>query len=115
MPIAGFNVYAASKAYVTSFSEALRSELRGTGVTVTTLCPGPVHTEFGEVAKRPNERKNTAPEFFHVPVKEVARAGLAAAENDRALIIPGLLVRTVIGIARAMPLAVFRLAARFAR
>jgi short-subunit dehydrogenase len=115
LPIAGFGVYAASKAYVTSFSEALRSELRGSGVTVTTLCPGPVHTEFGEVAKRPNERKSTAPEFFHVAVDEVARAGLAAVENDRALIIPGLLVRTVMGIARMLPLAVFRLAARFAR
>ncbi|MGZ5553225.1 MAG: SDR family NAD(P)-dependent oxidoreductase [Chthoniobacterales bacterium] len=115
LPIAGFNIYAASKAYVTSFSEALRSELRGSGVTVTTLCPGPVHTEFGEVAKRPNERKSTAPEFFHVAVQEVARAGLAAVENDRALVIPGLLVRIVMGIARMLPLAVFRLAARFAR
>ncbi|MDQ2919289.1 MAG: SDR family NAD(P)-dependent oxidoreductase, partial [Verrucomicrobiota bacterium] len=115
MPIAGFNVYAASKAYVTSFSEALRSELRGSGVTVTTLCPGPVHTEFGEVAKRPNERKNTAPEFFHVAVEEVARAGLAAVENDRALIISGLLVRVAMGFARMLPLSFFRLAARFAQ
>ena len=115
MPIAGFNIYAASKAYLTSFSEALRSELRGSGVTVTTLCPGPVHTEFGEVAKRPNERKKTAPEFFHVSVEEVARAGLAAVENDRALVIPGLLVRSVMAMARMMPLAMFRLAARFSR
>ena len=115
LPIAGFNVYAASKAYVTSFSEALRSELRDRGVTVTTLCPGPVHTEFGEVAKRPNEKKRSGPEFFHVALDEVARAGLAAVENDRALIIPGLLVRIVMGIARMLPFAVFRLAARFAR
>ncbi len=115
LPIAGFAVYAASKAYVTSFSEALRSELRGSGVTVTTLCPGPVHTEFGRVANRPNEKRITSPEFFHVAVEEVARAGLHAIENDRPLIIPGLLVRTMIGIARMLPLAVFRLAARFAR
>ncbi len=47
LPIPEFNVYAATKAYVTSFSESLRAELRDTGVTVTALCPGPVHTEFG--------------------------------------------------------------------
>ena len=52
LPIAGFAVYAATKAYVTSFSEAIRAELRGTGVVVTSLCPGPVRTEFTEVARR---------------------------------------------------------------
>ncbi len=52
LPIPEFNVYAATKAYVTSFSESLRAELRDTGVTVTALCPGPVHTEFGDVARR---------------------------------------------------------------
>ena len=52
LPIAGFSVYAATKAYVTSFSEGLRAELRGTGVSVCALCPGPVHTEFNDVAQR---------------------------------------------------------------
>ncbi len=53
LPIPGMAVYAASKSYVISFSEALRAELKGTGVSITTLCPGPVHTEFGDAAKRP--------------------------------------------------------------
>ena len=44
------SVYYASKAYVLSFSEALSYELRGTGVTVTAVCPGPTESEFGEVA-----------------------------------------------------------------
>jgi len=44
-------VYSATKAYVLSFSEALAEELRGTGVTVTTLCPGPTKTNFQKVAK----------------------------------------------------------------
>src|SRR5205814_9300861 len=44
LPIPTFVVYAATKAYVNSFTEALRAELRGTGVTVTALCPGPVRT-----------------------------------------------------------------------
>ena len=52
LPIPNFAVYAATKAYVTSFSEALRSELRGTGFGVTALCPGPVRTEFMEMAQR---------------------------------------------------------------
>jgi hypothetical protein len=42
--------YYASKAFVLSFTEALATELRGSGVTVTTSCPGPTATEFGEVA-----------------------------------------------------------------
>src|SRR5207247_6759013 len=53
LPIPGDAVYAATKAYVTSFSEALRAELRGTGVSVCAVCPGPVRTEFQEIAKRP--------------------------------------------------------------
>src|SRR5204862_4137657 len=52
LPIPGMNVYAATKAYVNSFSEALRAKLLDTGVCVTALCPGPVHTEFGDAAKR---------------------------------------------------------------
>ncbi len=54
IPLPSFAVYAATKAYVNSFSEALRVELRGSGVNVLALCPGPVETEFGEVASRRN-------------------------------------------------------------
>src|SRR4030095_6914058 len=53
LPLPQMAVYAATKAYVTSLSEALRAELRGTGVSVTALCPGPVDTEFFVVAERP--------------------------------------------------------------
>src|SRR5207244_10781830 len=63
LPIPGMGVYAASKAYVTSLSESLRAEVRGNGVTVTALCPGPVHTEFGDVAKRPGGEPERGPEF----------------------------------------------------
>lgn len=50
LPQADFAVYAASKAYVYSFSRALESELRGRGIHVTTVCPGPVNTPFLEHA-----------------------------------------------------------------
>src|SRR5205814_4286471 len=46
LPLPGIAVYAATKAYVTSFSEAIRAETRDCGITVTALCPGPLHTEF---------------------------------------------------------------------
>src|SRR2546430_13050955 len=72
LPIPGFAVYAASKAYVTSFSEAIRAELRGTGVIVTSLCPGPVETEFQQVARRNHSgQKRSSPKLSHVAVEEV--------------------------------------------
>src|SRR5207253_11355492 len=61
LPIPGSAVYAATKAYVTSFSEALRAELRGTGVSVCAVCPGPVRTEFQEVASRPARTAKPGP------------------------------------------------------
>src|SRR5260370_10432942 len=73
LPIPEFNVYAATKAYVTSFSESLRAELRDTGVTVIALCPGPVHTEFGDVAKRPGGEPDRGPGFVYVPVGATGR------------------------------------------
>src|SRR5205809_2978194 len=89
LPIPGSAVYAATKAYVTSFSEALRAELRGTGVSVCALCPGPVRTEFQEVAKRPGGQPEMGSKIFLVSVRQVARAGLAALEADRPVVIPG--------------------------
>src|SRR5881227_3973508 len=91
LPIPGDGVYAATKAYVTSFSEALRAELRGTGVSVCALCPGPVVTEFQQVASRPgrNVRPGPGPDFLQVSVEQLVRDALAALEADRQLVIPG--------------------------
>ena len=108
LPIPGFAVYAATKAYVTSLSEALRAELRGTGVSVSTLCPGPVHTEFGEVAKRSGGQAEAGPEFVYVPVEQVARDGLAAVETDRPLVIPGFAMKLGMLLVRMTPMSILR-------
>ena len=90
LPLPNLGVYAATKAYVSSFSEALRAELRGTGISVTHLCPGPVDTEFQVVAGRAGqpERKH-APDWVKVPVEEVARVALRAVARDQARAVPG--------------------------
>lgn len=115
LPIPGFAVYAATKAYVTSFSEALRAELRGTGVSVCALCPGPVHTEFQEVAKRPGGRRGDGPEFVHVPVEQAVRDALAALEADRPLVIPGLPMKIGMFLMRLTPMPILRWASRFSK
>ena len=112
LPIPGMAVYAASKAYTNSFSEALRAELRGTGVTVSALCPGPVHTEFGDVAKRPGGEPERGPEFVYVSVEKTARDALAAVEADRPLIIPGLAMKLGMFLFRITPMSILRLAWR---
>jgi short-subunit dehydrogenase len=112
LPIPGMAVYAASKAYVNSLSEALRAELRGTGLTVTALCPGPVHTEFGDVAKRPGGEPERGPEFVYVSVEKTVRDALASVEADRPLVIPGLAMKIGMFLVRITPMSVLRLAWR---
>src|SRR5918993_5347343 len=60
-PMPGQAAYAAAKAFVLSYTRSLGGELRGTGVTATALCPGPVETGFGEVAGLSDEEQATLP------------------------------------------------------
>jgi short-subunit dehydrogenase len=113
LPIPEFSVYAASKAYVNSFSQGLREELRGTGISVCALCPGPVQTEFTQVAERPGQQRERSPEFVYVSVENVARAGLDALERDRALVIPGFIMKLGMFFVRLMPMSILRGASRF--
>ena len=112
LPIPGSTVYAATKAYVTSFSEGLRAELRGTGVSVCALCPGPVVTEFQQVASRHGTEPDIGPKFLVVPAQQVVRDALAALEADRPIVVPGLAMKLLMLLARAMPMPVMRLVAR---
>jgi uncharacterized protein len=112
LPIPEFNVYAATKAYVTSFSEALRAEVRGKGITATALCPGPVHTEFGDVAARAGNRPTSGPGFSYVSVEQTAREALAAIEAGKPLVIPGLVMKLGMFLVRITPMSILRLAWR---
>src|SRR5438445_5381090 len=114
LPIPGFAVYAATKAYVTSFSEALRAELWRTGVSVCAVCHGPVRTEFQEAASRPgrNVKPGPGPDFLQVSVAQVVRQALAALEADRPLVIPGFAMKLAMLLTRLMPMPVVRLILR---
>jgi uncharacterized protein len=81
------SVYYASKAYVLSFSEAIAEELRGTGVTVTALCPGPTPTEFQERSGVGSEALLPAP--FVMDPASVAKAGWEATKRGKGLVVPG--------------------------
>ncbi len=89
-PLPGQAGYAASKAFVVSYSRAVRAELKATGVSVTVLCPGPVDTEFAESAGFDGAEAEAAlPRFMWEPVEAVAEAGVAGLDRGRAVVIPG--------------------------
>lgn len=109
LPIRTMAVYAASKAYVTSFSEALRAEVRKAGVTVSALCPGPVATEFSQVAQRSSGKEvPSSPGFMHVPAEAVVRAGLNGIECDNPIVIPGIVMKIAMLLVRLTPMAILR-------
>jgi short-subunit dehydrogenase len=110
IPMPTFAVYAATKAYVNSFSEALRSELHGSGIRVIALCPGPVETEFGQVASRENsKRKFAPPAFLCVSKEDVVRQTLSAMARGQGRLIPGLLVRFPMLLAESTPRWILRI------
>jgi short-subunit dehydrogenase len=88
LPSPYVSAYAATKAYVKNFSEALRFELRGTGVSVTTLYPGITTTEFNEVA---HAKTPAIMEASVLSAEQVARAGLRAMYARRRALVPGLI------------------------
>jgi short-subunit dehydrogenase len=112
LPMPGFAVYAATKAYVTSFSEALRAELYGTGISVCALCPGPVRTEFQQVARRPDNRPEIGPKFLLVPVEQVVRDAINGLEADKPIIIPGFAMKLAMLLARITPMPLLRVLLR---
>ncbi len=102
-PVPTLASYAASKAYVLSLSESLAEELRGTGVTVTTLCPGITATAMLSQAAGSNDKLNQLPGFMVGDAAEVADRGFAACMRGDAICVPGAVNQAVTLASRATP------------
>jgi uncharacterized protein len=80
--------YGASKAFVLSFSDALHEELRGTGVTITAVCPGPVRTEFGDAGGF-GGADDRIPSFLWLDASSVASAAVKGLDDGERVVVPG--------------------------
>ena len=100
----GIAVYFATKAYVLSFTEALHQELKGSGVRVSALCPGPTATEFGDVAGVTSDRFAK----FAADAPSVVAAGLDGLDRNRAIVIPGFTNKLSAQSNRLIPRAAMR-------
>ncbi len=103
----GLGVYAATKAYVTSLSEALHAEVNGTGVHVTALCPGLTKTEF-------QDHSNTTGLASKVPgvawttVEQVASTGLRDVASNKTISVPGALYKVAVTGSDILPRSITR-------
>jgi uncharacterized protein len=102
--------YAAAKAYVLSFSEAIHQECSGRGVTVTALCPGPVATDFWDQAgwqlKGGKSFEKALPRPALISPVQAAQAGVRGLEAGDRVVVPGLPMRTAMLASRYLPNAV---------
>ncbi len=101
-PQPNFSVYAATKAYVKSFSDALGEEVKKRGIFVTAVCPGPVRTEFFEVA-RPKENEQSAKDRFMKEPETVVRQALIDAARGRKLSVCGFSMKSARVAAKVLP------------
>ena len=102
-----FATYAATKAFVTSFSEAVHEEVRREGLSVTVVCPGFTRTEFADVSGSSHDAARL-PSFLWMDADEVARIGLAAAARKNPLCVTGVQNRLAAGFVGAMPRRLIR-------
>lgn len=103
-PLPGQAAYGAAKAFVLSYTQALRTELHRTGVVATALCPGPVATGFDEAAGfTPGERRAAMPAPMWKSVDQVARAGIDGLAGNKDHVIPGGANRLIAAVCRTAP------------
>ncbi len=102
--------YSAAKAYVLTFSEALHQELRGHGISVTALAPGPVETDFWQIADWQTTTgksfEQAVPRPAVISAEQAARAGIDGLAAGRRVVVPGLPMRAAIEASRYIPHAV---------
>ena len=101
MPGPQMAVYFASKAFVLSFTEAVAEEVRNSGVTVTSVCPGPVETGFQ--ARAGMKRARALSRINPMSAEEVARAGWAAFKSGKRTVVPGMLNKIAAYSTRGAP------------
>ncbi|MFV0337204.1 MAG: SDR family NAD(P)-dependent oxidoreductase [Chthoniobacterales bacterium] len=111
-PLPNFSVYSATKAFVTSFSESLAMELKPHGISVTALCPGPVPTEFFEVASREGAKDrqphHESMSLFATSPAEVVYTGLRGVIRERTRVVPNPLLCFAVGAALLVPFFITR-------
>jgi uncharacterized protein len=99
-PTPGNATYGATKAFVSSFTQSVHEELRGTGVKITVVCPGFTRTEFQE---RAGIDSSKVPGFLWQSAEEVAAGALDALEHNRTVYVPGTLNRVTAGVVSVLP------------
>lgn len=103
-PLPGQAGYGAGKAFVLSYTQSLAGELKGTGVTATTLCPGPVDTGFGDRAGFSKADAEAAlPSVMWVSAADVARAAVDGMAAGRLVVIPGKANRVAAALSQVTP------------
>jgi short-subunit dehydrogenase len=105
----GFGVYAASKHFVTAFTETLRADLHGTGVVASQVCPGPVDTEFTANTGADADTAALMPSWVSISAEHCARAAVAALDHDRAMVLPGFLMKLMALLVALTPRFLMRL------
>ena len=96
--------YVGSKHFIAGFSEALSADLAGTGVTVTQVCPGPVESEFDEMAGSAGGMIGGLPNFLRIGAKQCAQEAIAGFERGNPLVFPGRAYRLVMRMLPFVPL-----------
>jgi short-subunit dehydrogenase len=103
-PLPGQAAYGAAKAFVLSYTRSLSGELKGTGVSVTALCPGPVDTGFGEAAGfSKDEADDALPAFLWVASAAVAKQAVAGLDKGTLVVIPGVGNKLGAGLSTVAP------------
>ncbi len=103
VPTPRMSVYSATKAYVTALSRALRDELRPRGINVTAVCPGPMDTDFWNVANVPEGKSRLIDRLPRVDPKAVAVGSLRAAKRGKALYTKSLFYKFYRLLAKLLP------------